>query len=254
MTMTQAKTLTPPRIPCDLCPLRRREAFRDFSGEELQFVANFKFGEHLAEPGTTIIAEGQRHPQLYTVLAGWGFRYKILEDGRRQILNYLLPGDLVGLQGNLMNEMLHSVEALTRMSLCIFERQRLTTLFRHHPSLAYDLTWIASREESMLDEHLLSIGRRTALERAAYLLAFLDHRAHVTGVFGEDGPFVLPVTQQHVADTLGLSLVHTNKTLRKLLDAGVLRWLDRGSEVLDPARLREIAGWQPAKEGRRPFI
>ncbi|SIQ12951.1 cAMP-binding domain of CRP or a regulatory subunit of cAMP-dependent protein kinases [Rhizobium sp. RU35A] len=252
--MTQARPLTPPRVPCDLCPLRRREGFRDFTGEELSFVSSFKFGELAADPGATIISEGERHPQLYTVLAGWGFRYKILEDGRRQILNYVLPGDLVGLQGNLMTEMLHSVESLTRMTLCIFERDRLTTLFRHHPSLAYDLTWIASREESMLDEHLLSIGRRTALERAAYLLAFLDHRARVTGAFGEEGPFILPLTQQHVADTLGLSLVHTNKTLRKLSDAGVLRWLDRGSEVLERARLLEIAGWQPTKEGQRPFI
>jgi CRP-like cAMP-binding protein len=252
--MAQMKPFSPPRIPCNLCPLRRRENFRDFTQDELSFVSSFKIGELAADPGATIIVEGEMHPQLYTVMAGWGFRYKILEDGRRQILNYILPGDLVGLQGNLMREMLHSVEALTRMTLCIFERDRLTSLFRKHPSLGYDLTWIASREESMLDEHLLSIGRRTALERAAYLLAFLDHRAHVTGIFNEEGPKILPLTQQHVADTLGLSLVHTNKTLRRLSDAHVLRWLDRGSEVLEREKLFDIAGWHPTEEGQRPFI
>lgn len=252
--MASSKTTTPTRIPCELCPLRRRPHFRDFEPEELAFVSSFKYGETSVDPGATVISEGEQHPQLYTALAGWSFRYKILEDGRRQILNYILPGDLVGLQGNLMGEMQHSVEALTRVTLCVFERERLGTLFRNHPSLAYDLTWIASREESMLDEHLLSIGRRTALERAAYLLSFLDHRAHVTGVFSEEGPAVLPLTQQHVADTLGLSLVHTNKTLRKLAESSVVRWLDRGSEVLDRKRLQDIAGWSPIEERRRPFI
>lgn len=252
--MVALKPLIPPRVPCEFCPLRRREKFRDFTEDQLAFVSSFKFGELAVDPGATIISEGEEHPQLYTALAGWSFRYKILEDGRRQILNYILPGDLVGLQGNLMKEMQHSVEALTRVTLCIFEREKLTTLFRNHPSLAYDLTWMASREESMLDEHLLSIGRRTALERAAYLLSFLDYRAYSTGVFGDEGPSILPLTQQHVADTLGLSLVHTNKTLRKLADMGAVRWLDRGSELLDRERLRAIAGWQPLNEERRPFI
>lgn len=252
--MIHTKTSSASRTPCELCPLRGRPTFRDFAPEELSFVSSFKMTELLVEAGSPIIVEGERHPQLYTALGGWGFRYKILEDGRRQILNYILPGDLIGLQGNLMSEMLHSVEALTRMTLCIFERERLTTLFRNHPSLAYDLTWIASREESMLDEHLLSIGRRTALERAAYLLAFLNHRAKVTGVFTADGPKVLPLTQQHVADTLGLSLVHTNKTLKRLSEMGLVRWLDRGCEVLDMRGLLDIAGWQPAPEGLRPFI
>ena len=113
--------------------------------------------------------EGNHSAHLYTVLVGWGFRYKLLHDGRRQILNYLVPGDLIGLQGSLMGEMQHSVEALSPMLLCVFERDEVNTLYRNHPGLAFDITWIASREEQMLDENLLSIGRRTALERAAYL-------------------------------------------------------------------------------------
>lgn len=200
-----------------------------------------------------IMVEGERNPSLYTVLSGWGFRYKILEDGRRQILNYVLPGDLLGLQGNVMKEMQHSVEALTKMTLCTFEREKFPTLFRNHPSLAFDITWMAAREETMLDEHLLSIGRRTALERASYLLAFLDTRARTTAVAGQ-GNGHLPLTQQHVADTLGLSLVHTNKTLRKLMERGLVRWLDRGCEVIDREGLYHLAGWRPPEESARPFI
>jgi CRP-like cAMP-binding protein len=256
--MAPPKSLSPPRIPCIRCPLRRLDSFRDFSPPELDFVQDFKMGELLADPGTSIVTEGERHPQLYTVLSGWGFRYKILEDGRRQILNYVLPGDLVGLQGNIMLEMQHSVEALTRMTLCVFERERLMTLYQNHPSLAYDITWLAAREESMLDEHLLSIGRRSAMERAAYLLIFLYSRGASTGSISpfQNGPQngSLPLTQQHVADTLGLSLVHTNKTLRKLAAQGLIRWLDRGCEVLDPSGLHQVAEWWPPAESKRPFI
>ncbi|KGD94979.1 Crp/Fnr family transcriptional regulator [Rhizobium sp. YS-1r] len=243
-----------PRVTCDRCPLRQCRSFRDFSSEELGFVHDFKTGEVSAAQGMSIMVEGERNPQLYTVLSGWGFRYKILEDGRRQILNYVLPGDLIGLQGHLMEEMQHSIEALTRMTLCIFERDKLPKLFRHHPSLAYDITWLAAREESMLDEHLLSIGRRSARERAAYLFAFLDARVKSVAAPPADRPFILPLTQQHVADTLGFSLVHTNKTLRRLVQQGLIRWLDRGCEVLDTERLYHVAEWRPPAEGKRPFI
>jgi len=242
------------RVNCEQCPLRRLEQFREFTAKELAFVSSFKSGELHSSAGASIMVEGARSAHLYTVLSGWGFRYKILEDGRRQILNYILPGDLVGLQGTLDGEMRHSVEALTAITLCVFDRDRIYELFSGYPSLGYDLTWIAAREESILDEHLLSIGRRSALERAAYLLAFLYMRADSTGAYTRQGTLTIPITQQHLADTLGLSIVHTNKTLRKLANSGLIRWLDRGCEVLDSTGLAKIAGWDPVSEGNRPFI
>ena len=200
----------------------------------------------------TILVEGMHSAHLFTVLSGWAFRYKLLPDGRRQIMNYVLPGDLIGLQGSLMGEMDHSVEALTPVTLCVFERSKLERLFERHASLAYDLTWIAAHEERILDEHLLSIGRRTALERTAYLLSFIHQRAHLAGVNG--GRRVLPITQQHVADTLGLSLVHTNKTLKRLYAANAIRWKGRTFELLDRAKLMELAGGDIIVSRKRPFI
>ena len=242
------------RVNCEQCPLRRLEQFREFTPKELAFVSSFKSGELHSSAGSSVMVEGARSAHLYTVLSGWGFRYKILEDGRRQILNYILPGDLVGLQGTLDGEMRHSVEALTSITLCVFDRDRIYELFSGYPSLGYDLTWIAAREESILDEHLLSIGRRSALERAAYLLAFLYTRADLTGAYTRQGTLTIPITQQHLADTLGLSIVHTNKTLRKLANRGLIRWIDRGCEVLDSSGLEKIAGWDPVSESNRPFI
>lgn len=211
-------------------------------------------GELTADARATILEEGAHSAHLYTLLGGWAFRYKTLEDGRRQILNYAMPGDLVGLQASLMTEMQHSIEALTPVILCVFERERLHELYARFPTLALDLTWIAAREERLLDEHLLSVGRRTALERAAYLLAFLSRRATSLGLHRKDNAVVIPFNQQHIADTLGLSLVHTNKTLRRLADRGLVSWRDRGCEVREIEALAEIAKWQPEREFGRPYI
>lgn len=227
--------------------------FRAFTPEELRFVAGFKRGELVAETGATILAEGAHSAQLFTLLSGWAFRFKTLEDGRRQILNYVLPGDLVGLQGSVIGEMEHSVEALSPVVLCVFQRDGLTELFKRQPGLGFDVTWMAAREERMLDEHLLSIGRRTATERAAYLVAFLHQRASAVGLV-ENKPLLVPITQQHVADTLGLSIVHTNKTLRKLAERRLIRWHDRACEVIDVQGLMDIAGWDGLPQQRRPLI
>ncbi|MBU0583195.1 MAG: Crp/Fnr family transcriptional regulator [Alphaproteobacteria bacterium] len=241
------------QYPCEKCPLRPLEVFRDFEDQELDFISTFKTGELSVEKGSTVLVEGNHSAHLYTVLSGWGFRYKLLPDGRRQILNFVMPGDMIGLQGSLLGEMQHSVEALSPMLLCVFERDNLFGLYRKHPGLAFDITWIASREERMLDENLLSLGRRSAIERAAYLLAFIHSRAKSVGLKG-GSPNEVAISQQHIADTLGLSLVHTNKTIRKLIDRKLISWRDRGCEIADLEGLMKLSGWEGLREDKRPLL
>jgi CRP-like cAMP-binding protein len=241
------------RVPCEACPLRRRPVLREFSPEELAFVSGFKSGELNVEAGTSILLQGTNSAHLYTVLAGWAFRYKILPDGRRQILNFALPSDFLGLQGAVADEMQHSVEALTDMTLCIFPREKLWDLYKSYPSLAYDVTWIAARSEQHLDDSLLNIGRRTALERMAHLLLHLFVRAEELGLTRGEGT-MFPFTQQHVADTLGMSLVHANKTLKRLAASRTMRWKDRAFELLDRDGLAAIAGYDMPAAHMRPFI
>jgi CRP-like cAMP-binding protein len=215
------------KYPCESCPLRSRKSFRDFSGEELAFVSSFKRGELSVDRGATVLCEGTRTPHLFTVLEGWGFRYKLMADGRRQIVNYIMPGDLIGLQATFMDEMQHSIEALSPMTLCVFERDRLMSLYRGYPELACDITW---------------------------LVAFLAARARASGLVAEKAPLTMAITQQHMADTLGLSLVHTNKTARKLAQRKLLRWRDGGCEVLDAEGLAALAGWENQEARPRAFI
>lgn len=239
--------------PCAQCPLRGQKALRDFTADELAFVQSFKSDEITMPAGTSFLRQGTRNEYLFTVLGGWAFRYKMLDDGRRQILNFALPGDLVGLQGSLMEEMEHSVEALTDVRLCVFPREKLWTLYTKFPSLAFDVTWLAAREEQLIDEHLVSLGQRTALERTAYILLHLFARAEEVGLT-KGNVIQFPFTQQHLADTLGLSLVHTNKTLKRLYSSNAVRWKDRVFEITDRAALERFAGGPVAKKRQRPFI
>jgi CRP/FNR family transcriptional regulator len=252
--MSAAACSAPSRqVPCEKCPLRAETALRDFSQEELDFVVGFKSGELTAEAGTTLLVQGTASPHLFTVLSGWAIRHKTLPDGRRQILNFVLPADFIGLQGAVLGEMQHSVEALTDMVLCVFPRERLWELYRGHPSLAFDLTWIASREEQMLDEQLVSVGRRHALERVAFVLLHLFLRAEQVRLATKNA-VEFPFTQQHLADALGMSLVHTNKTLRRLIASKAVRWKNRAFEILDRDALTAIAGYQMNDIQPRPFI
>jgi CRP/FNR family transcriptional regulator, anaerobic regulatory protein len=239
--------------PCERCPLRSLKVFRKFSAEELKFVSKFKMGELRIEAGQTLLHEGQSSDRLFTVLEGWLYRHTALPDGRRQILNYSLPGSFIGVQAAVFKEMKHSVEALTDVVLCVFPRAKLWSLYESHSGLAFDTTWLVSREEKMLDDHLLSVGRRSAIERVAYLLMHLYQRAMDLGL-AEKNAFLFPLNQLHLADTLGLSLVHTNKTLRKLYDRKLITWRDRTLTVLNATELARIARLEVEAERVRPLI
>jgi CRP/FNR family transcriptional regulator len=241
------------QVPCGQCPLRAKSVFRSFTAEELAFVSEFKSGEMNAEAGTTLYLEGTNSAHLYTLLSGWAFRYKTLPDGRRQILNFVLPGDFLGLQASVINEMQHSVETLTDALLCVLPRDKLWDLYTHYPSLAFDLTWLAAREEQMIEEQLVSVGRRHALERVAFVLLHLYVRAADLGL-ATGNKIQFPFTQQHLADTLGMSLVHTNKTLRRLVDRKLVNWKDKVFEIADRDELAKIAIFDVRDKRPRPLI
>jgi CRP/FNR family transcriptional regulator, anaerobic regulatory protein len=169
------------------------------------------------------------------------------------VLNFALPGDFIGLQAMVFGEAQHTVEALSDCVLCVFPRDKLWSLYNSEPGLGFDVTWLAAREEKMLDDNLLSIGRRSAVERVAFILIHLLRRLTELGLANGDS-FETPFNQQHLADTLGLSLVHTNKTIRKLTRNGLILWRDRVLTVLDEKRLVAIAHYDRDKSPPRPLI
>jgi CRP-like cAMP-binding protein len=243
----------PSPLPCPRCPLNANPRYRSLAAKEVAFMTRFKRGERHVPAGETVLAEGAAHAHLYTVLEGWALRYKTAEDGQRQILNFVFPGDMIGLQGPLLGKTDHSVEALTPLRLCVFDTAKLWALYQAFPELGFDITWLASREERFLDANLLSIGRRSAVQRVGYLIADLIERSRRSaGDAGSILPF--PLTQQDVSDALGLSVVSVNRAIRRLKALGLMGWGRGHVEALDVAALRRFAGLDGPDERKRPFI
>ncbi|QLQ03841.1 MAG: Crp/Fnr family transcriptional regulator [Thiobacillus sp.] len=241
------------QISCTDCPLRKSGAFSATSAEEIEFIQSIRQRQMQVRAGHGIMREGDASSTLYTLLSGWAFRYRTLNDGRRQIFNFLLPGDFIGLQHQLGQASPHGVEALTDATLCAFPNERLWDIYRSHPGLGFDITWLCAHEELIVDENLLSVGRRSATERIAMLLIHLYKRAESVGLGGPDGvPF--PLIQQHIADALGLSLVHTNKTLKRLQAMGLYTLGNGRLKLTHPAAMARLADYYAMPLRARPLI
>ena len=244
----------PVLTPCAQCPLRRVGAFSANTPEEIAFIQDFKTGEIVLPAGSLLSREGVSIGEFHTLLQGWAFRFRTLSSGSRQILNFLLPGDFIGLQDKLGAHASHGVELLTDARLCRFPASRLWDLYTNYPSLGYDVTWIAAHEELIVDENLVSVGQRTAAQRIAMLLIHLYKRADSVGLKHPDGRVPFPVTQQHMADALGLSLVHTNKTLRKLQASGHFEIAGGMLALKRPEAMSRLADYFALPLHGRPLI
>jgi CRP-like cAMP-binding protein len=220
---------------------------------EVDFMEAFKTGEMRVDPGTTLLMEGSNSPHLYTVLEGMGTRYTTLENGNRQVINFLFPGDFIGLQAGIMGEMKHSVDATTPMVLCVFNRAKVWDMFQSHPQRAFDLTWIAAVEEHFLGETIATLGQRDATERIAWALLRMFSRLQAVGM-EKAGRVPLSFRQHDLADALGLSIVHTNKTLGKLRRLGLADWSGGYLAVSDLTSLAEVAQVDANAPEIRPIL
>ena len=241
-------------VPCINCPLCECPGLRPLQPEQLEYMDGFKDGEVALGRGEFLIEEGERHSRLYTVLSGVMIKSRSLDDGRRQIVNFIFPGDLVGLQGAFDEPSSHTIEALLEARLCRFSRGDFAELIRRHPRLGYDLTWLAAKEERALEEHIVSLGQRSAKERLTYLAVWLLDRALATGIANEGNQLRLPITQTQIADMLGLSLVHTNRTIKQLENDGLVEWKPRELCVPDMDRAADYAQFDRPQSGVRPYI
>lgn len=244
----------PNPIPCTKCPLQACPGLRKLDERQLAYMTEFKAGEAKLDRGEILIEQETESRHLYTVLEGVLMRYRTLEDGRRQIVNFMFPGDLAGLQGAFEEPASHTIETLLEARLCVFKRGDFADLIGQHPRLGYDLVWLAAKEERALEEHIVALGQRSAKERMAYLAVWLLDRALATGVSADDNVLHLPITQTQIADMLGLSLVHTNRTVRQLEREGLVIWKNREICVPDMAKACEFAQFDRNLEKVRPFI
>lgn len=241
-------------VPCRQCPLAACPGLRPHRDDEIPLIQRFKTGEIGVERGEVVVEQDITRGGLFTLLDGVLMRYRSLEDGRRQVVNFMFPGDLVGLQGAFGEPATHSVEAILPSRLCVFEHQRYHDLIVAQPTLGYDITWLAAKEETALEEHLVALGRRSARERVAYLAVWLLQRARGTCLADDHNRLEVAITQTQIADMLGLSLVHTNRTIKALERSGEVVWRQNSIAVPDLAAAAELANYDASRDRQRPYL
>lgn len=195
--------------------------------------------------GTDLIVSGDAPTHGFVVETGWAIRYTLLSDGRRQVLNVLMPGDMFDLQVFIAAEADHSVTAITDMTVKTFKAEDLLNIFNSSGRLAQALWWASVQEEAMLREQIVRNGRRNAKERISHFLLELHRRALIVGE-GSGSGFRLPLTQSLIGDALGLTSIHVNRILKRFRDEGMISRNGQWIELTDIDGLVELCDFDPS--------
>jgi len=210
---------------------------------EAVLLLDLKAVSRALRPGQEIISEGRRCSAVFLITEGIAIRYRILRDGQRQILSVLLPGDFAGIISCRFASAPYSIKTLTHATVAPIPVSRLVGLFDSHPRLAAQLLWRASCESTILAEHLIAVGRRSARERVAHFLLELLVRLQAVGL-ADERSYRLPLTQEMIGDAVGLSVPYLNRVLHELRDEGLVRIKDQIVSIDDVEELSALADFE----------
>ncbi|SFL37023.1 Crp/Fnr family transcriptional regulator [Methylobacterium pseudosasicola] len=191
-----------------------------------------------------LIQEGDKPDNVLLILDGFACRYKMLPDGQRQIMALLVPGDFCDLNVFILDEMDHSIGTISACKVVDVPRQAIDEITAHHPSIARAFWWCTLVDGAVLREWLVNMGGRAPDQRIAHLLCELLMRLEAVGRV-TDNSYAFPLTQTEIADTMGLSDVHVNRTLRELRTLGLIHLKHRVLTILDVERLKAFCSFAP---------
>lgn len=198
-----------------------------------------------------LVMDGYEFCKLCFVKDGFAARYKLLRNGKRQIVNFVLPGDIIGLPSSFLDRAANSVIAVTEITLQVCSLEAFAGLCYRRPKFGLVLCWLAAQEAANCIERVIDIGRRTPIERLAHLLLELHSRLSVVGKC-EEFAFNLPFTQEMMSDALGLSVPHLNRMLTKLRAEGMIALNERRVEFIDLRALQLLSQFQPSRLAQMP--
>lgn len=227
-------------VDCQACPLRQNSFFRPLVGEELSFIRSIKTSQLEFSAGEEIVTAGDTDDRLYTVFSGWAFRYMNITHRHRQILDILLPGDLIALQSPITGRVRHCVKTITTTSVCLLDGEGFRHVFSAHPSLSEAIVATLLFEENRADRRLAILGRLRPTFRLTYALLELRDRMERRGLLDDAGGFELPLTYDLFGDFIGVSRAQLGASLKELRQRG---WAEFSSGYV---RLREIAAMTAA--------
>lgn len=229
--------------------VRRLRTLAPISGDEEALVRALSERRERHGPGEELIAEGHGARRPRFVVAGWAARQRVLPDGRRQIFSLILPGDSLGLADRTAPPAPWSVVALTALETMDAEPVLDAAREGRAPGLARAFEAGAHEESRLLLDHMVRLGQQTAYERVAHFLLELSRRLQIAGL-GDGQRFPLPLTQEILADALGLSIVHVNRTLQQLRRERLIELRSGVAILLQPQTLREVAAYEAAPPRR----
>ncbi len=224
---------------------RKLGAFVALSDDEMSALDRLHDRRRAFPVGRDMVHQGQTDSSAYILAEGWVCSYKLLSGGARQIVDFQIPGDFLGLRSVLFRTADHNIEPVTRVEASEVLVEDLLDTFRKTPRLATAVLWAASRDEAMVVEHLVGIGRRDARERTAHFLLELGARLKLVGL-GSTSGYACPLSQSLLSDALGLSAVHVNRVLRELREDGLVTFQYGQVEIHDLDRLVKLADFDMA--------
>ncbi|HTZ34737.1 MAG TPA: Crp/Fnr family transcriptional regulator [Stellaceae bacterium] len=214
------------------------------SEDEAAILNGLQANPRSIERHRDVITEGRNYASIFAVLEGIGIRYRILRDGRRQIINLVLPGDVVGFMAAAFENTPYSTKSLTPMTISTIPFARISSLFQSSPQLVAKLLCVFSCETAVHIEHIVDLGRRSALERIAHFFMELLYRLQAVGM-ADERAYAIPLTQELIGDALGLSVPHVNRVLRRLREENLVVIEDQRVTIKDVAALAELADFEP---------
>jgi len=233
-----------PEFSTETFPLvEKLGSFLRFSTAELEFLRSLHEPKRKFPRHREIIVAGHRYDHLFILLKGFVSRYKVLPDGKRQVLNLGLPGDFIGFPSCLFEVAVNSVSTLTDVEVSAVSFTTLFGLFTRFPRIGAALFWSSACDVAVQGEHLVDLGRRSAYERLAHLLLELLVRLRAVGHAGELS-YKLPLTQELMADVLGLSGPHLNRMIRCLREEGLATVENQNVVIQDLVSLSSLAGFE----------
>jgi CRP-like cAMP-binding protein len=224
----------------------KMEQFTAFTKEErtrLDAIITSKQREFQAQED--VIADGAHSDYCHVLLTGLACRYKILPDGERQIMAFLVPGDLCDAEIFILKRMDHAVGALTPSTTAMIHSSEMKTLLREVSSISEALWWGTMTDLGVLRERILDLGRRDSSERLAHLLYEMLVRYRVSGAT-KTNSIDFPVTQTDLADATGMTPSHVNRVLQRFREDGMIELRSKTLTVTDPARLKSLGQFNPA--------
>lgn len=214
--------------------------FLDLNDQEKECIAALGATSVRCARGDTIIGEGEVQSHIYVVQKGWTMTARTLEDGRRQVTRFAIPGDFLCFDAGIIQVSAQSITALTDLHAYRLGFDEMMHVFARHPRLGVAFAWCNAQDESILAERLTSIGRRSAYERMAHLFIELWHRLELLDLT-ENNEFLLPVSRIQLADAVGLTTLHVYRTLRKLQQNNLILMMPKGIKILDMTGLHRAA-------------